>query len=127
MSVRRAAARHHHERESKPLRRPRARAGNNIRSSWSPDCNVLYSAGANEGVRVASRGSSTTTVVSSSPVTNVRSLGADPAGGMYLSTGSGTPGLYSFSPTVTNVASNLLTATSASPYAFAWESLNVVW
>ena len=97
--------------------------GSNIRTSWSPDCTTLYSTGGNEGVHVATRGSTTTAVVTST-TPSTRSLSAGPDGTMYYTAAAG---VYSFTSVVPNTAAAFATGGGASAYGMAWENATVLW
>jgi len=95
-------------------------SGNNIRGAVSDDGGRFWATGANGGVRLATLGSSgATTQINSVAPTNLRTIGI--AGGqLYVSTGSGTTGLYAVGsglPTTGGQTPVLVTA-APSPYAF---------
>ncbi len=96
-------------------------SANNVRGAVSDDGSRFWVVGANGGVRLAALGSGgTTTQINSVAPTNIRTVGIA-AGQLYISTGSGTTGVYSVGtglPTASGQTPALVTAVP-SPYAFA--------
>ncbi|WP_027346658.1 ExeM/NucH family extracellular endonuclease [Hamadaea tsunoensis] len=95
-------------------------SGNNIRGAVTDDGSRFWAVGANGGVRLAALGSAgTSTAINSAAPTNIRAVGI--AGGrLYISTGSGTTGVYAVGtglPT-TGGQTPALTTAVPSPYAF---------
>ncbi len=96
-------------------------SGNNIRGAVTDDGSRFWAVGANGGVRLVPLGSTgASTQINSANPTNIRVAGI--AGGqLYVSTGSGTTGVYAVGnglPT-TGGQTPALTVPAASPYAFA--------
>ncbi|WP_436496200.1 ExeM/NucH family extracellular endonuclease [Actinokineospora sp. HUAS TT18] len=93
-------------------------SGNNIRGVASDDGSRHWAVGANGGVRLAANGATTTTQINTAAPTNIRA--ATVAGGqLFVSTGSGTTGVYSVGtglPT-TGGQTPALVAAVPSPYA----------
>ncbi|WP_239123308.1 ExeM/NucH family extracellular endonuclease [Rhizocola hellebori] len=96
-------------------------SGNNIRGAVSDDGSRFWAIGANGGVRLAALGSAgTSTQINSAAPTNIRTVGI--AGGqLYISTGSGTTGVYSVGAGLPSTGGQTPALTTAvpSPYAFA--------
>ncbi|RJQ74697.1 ExeM/NucH family extracellular endonuclease [Pseudonocardiaceae bacterium YIM PH 21723] len=93
---------------------------NNIRGAVTDDGSRFWSVGGNGGVRLSALGSSgASTAVNSAAPTNIRSVSiAD--GKLYVSTGSGTTGVYQVGsglPTASGSPTALVQA-APSPYAF---------
>jgi predicted extracellular nuclease len=94
-------------------------SGNNVRGAVSDDGSRFWAVGANGGVRLATLGSGSTTQVNSAAPTNLRAAVAS-GGQLYVSTGSGTTGIYAIGsglPT-TGGQTPVLVAAVPSPYAF---------
>ena len=96
-------------------------SGNNIRGVTSTDGTTLYAVGANEGIRTAPLGATTSTLVSTT-TTNNRVANVF-NGNLYYSTSSGTSrGLYAFNglPTTAGTTATLFvnTGSTSSPYDF---------
>jgi predicted extracellular nuclease len=94
-------------------------SGNNVRGAATDDGSKFWVAGANGGLRlVPLGGSGTTTQINSAAPTNLRAVTA--AGGqLYVSTGSGTTGVYTVGSNLpaTGGQTPALTTAVPSPYA----------
>lgn len=99
-----------------------AYSGGNIRSVVSSNGTDLWTGGSTGGVRYAPIGSTTSTVVSST-VSNNRVVNIF-GGNLFLSTGSGTRGIYTLGALPTGsgvVATNVIaTGSASSPYDFVF-------
>ncbi|MEV4320099.1 ExeM/NucH family extracellular endonuclease [Actinocrispum sp. NPDC049592] len=96
-------------------------SGNNIRGAVTDDGSRFWAVGGNGGVRLASLGSGTTTAINTAAPTNIRAAAVS-GGQLYISTGSGTTGVYSVGaglPT-TGGQTPALTAGVPSPYGFVF-------
>jgi predicted extracellular nuclease len=95
-------------------------SGTNIRSAVTDDGSRFWAAGGNGGVRLVALGSAgATTQINSAAPTNVRVVGIS-GGQLYLSTGSGTMGVYAVGsglPTTGGQTPALVSA-APSPYGF---------
>ncbi len=95
-------------------------SGNNVRGAVSDDGSRFWVTGANGGVRLVSLGSTgTTTQLNSAAPTNLRVAGIF-GGQLYVSTGSGTTGVYSVGTGLPTGSGQTpaLTASVPAPYAF---------
>ena len=92
--------------------------GNNVRGAVTDDGTRFWAVGANSGVRLAALGSAGATTSISTTQTNLRT--ASIVGGqLYVTTGSGTAGVYSVgtgTPTTSGATATVM-AGSTSPYA----------
>lgn len=106
-----------------------AYSGNNIRSVVSTDGATFYTAGASEGVRSGTVDNPSTTLVSTSSTNN--RIANIFNGNLYVSTGSGSRGIYQFTglPTGTgNTATKIIdTGSTSSPYDFFFADPNTVY
>jgi predicted extracellular nuclease len=95
-------------------------SGNNVRGAVTDDGSRFWAVGANGGVRLAPLGSSgATTAINSAAPTNLRVAGIL-GGQLYVSTGSGTAGVYAVGTGLPTGGGQTPTLTAAvpAPYAF---------